>query len=63
MPEVKYNTDKGTPEKRVADRLKNSGGPEADYVIQKGEGPTRTYTNIHHPGSARKHGSDTEGNR
>jgi hypothetical protein len=30
-------------------------------VIQKGSGPTRTFTNIHHPGSARRHGSPNEG--
>jgi hypothetical protein len=49
MP-VKYNTDKGTPEQRVADRLKNSGGDHADHVIQKGSGPTRSFTNIHERG-------------
>jgi len=48
-PEVKYDPRKGGPAQRVADRLKNSDDTKhADYVIQKGEGPTRTATNIHH---------------
>ena len=52
MPEVKYNTSHHagpTPEARIANRLRNSGeGIGADHVIQKGSGPTRTITNIHH---------------
>jgi hypothetical protein len=47
--EVKYRSDKGGPEKRIADRLKNSGDAQhADHVVQKGSGPTRAVTNIHH---------------
>jgi hypothetical protein len=62
--EVKY--DRGhhagaTPEARIANRLRNSGGEEADHVVQKGSGPTRTFTNIHHPGSARRHGQPNVG--
>jgi hypothetical protein len=62
--EVKYNAGHhagSTPEARIANRLKNSGGEEADHVVQKGSGPTRTYTNIHNPGSARQHGGLNRG--
>ena len=45
----------------IASRLRNSGGEEADHIVQKGSGPTRTFTNIHHPGSARQHGSGNPG--
>jgi hypothetical protein len=35
-------------EQRIADRLKNSGDAQhADVVVQKGDGPTRCFTNIH----------------
>jgi hypothetical protein len=54
MAEVKYdpNCEAGsTPEQRIASRLRNSGDTKhADHVIQKGDGPTRTFTNIHHSG-------------
>ena len=62
--EVKYDTNHhagGTPEARIASRLRNSGGEEADHIVQKGSGPTRTFTNIHHPGSARQHGPGNPG--
>jgi hypothetical protein len=62
--EVKYNTSHhagATPEARIASRLRNSGGEEADHIVQKGSGPTRTFTNIHHPGSARQHGPGNPG--
>ena len=70
--EVKYNRNHhagGTPESRIASRLRNSGGEEADHIVQKGTGPTRTFTNVHNPGSARRHGEghpgegDIRGNR
>jgi hypothetical protein len=62
--EVKY--DRGhhagaTPEARIANRLKNSGGEEADHSVVHGTGPTRTWTNLHHPGSARRHGAGNPG--
>ena len=50
--EVKYNTSHhagATPEARIANRLRNSGGEEADHIVQKGSGPTRTFTNVHNP--------------
>ena len=62
--EVKYDKSHhagGTPEPRIASRLRNSGGEEADHIVQKGSGPTRTFTNIHHPGSARQHGPGNPG--
>lgn len=55
MPqEIKYDKSHpagGTPEARIASRLRNSGDPRADVVVQKGSGPTRTFHNIHHPAS------------
>lgn len=46
MAEVKLS---GKPQdQRIADRLKNSGaGANPDLTVTKGEGPTRTHTNIH----------------
>jgi hypothetical protein len=61
MPEVKYNPEHGTPEARIANRLRNSGGEEADHIVKKGDGPTRTITNIHNPGSSRQHGPSNKG--
>jgi hypothetical protein len=63
MPTVKYNPHHAgnTPEERIASRLRNSGGEEADHIVKKGEGPTRTVTNIHHGGTARQHGGDATG--
>jgi hypothetical protein len=64
MPEIKYNKSHhagGTPEARIASRLRNSGGEEADHIVQKGSGPTRAFTNIHNPGSARQHSNDNKG--
>jgi hypothetical protein len=62
--EVKYDKSHhagATPEARIANRLRNSGGEEADHHAVHGTGPTRTHTNIHNPGSARKHGSSNPG--
>jgi hypothetical protein len=64
MVETKYNTSHhagATPEARIANRLKNSGGEGADHHAVHGTGPTRTHTNIHNSGSARKHGADNSG--
>jgi hypothetical protein len=55
MTEVKYRdhpTAGNTPEQRIAARLRNSGSPEADVTVQKGDGPTRSFTNIHTAGNA-----------
>jgi hypothetical protein len=52
MPHVRYNKSHpagATPEARIANRLRNSGDTKnADSVVQKGTGPTRTFHNIHH---------------
>jgi hypothetical protein len=59
--EVKYNSAKGGPEQRIASRLRNSGDAQhADHVVQKGSGPTRAVTNIHHS-RVQQHGSGDEG--
>ena len=50
MPELRYNKNHhagATPEARISNRLRNSGGG-ADVVVHKGDGPTRTITNVHH---------------
>jgi hypothetical protein len=55
MTEVKYDKSHhtgGTPQERIAARLRNSGSPEVDVVVQKGDGPGRTFTNIHSAGNA-----------
>ena len=62
--EVKYDRNHhagATPEARIASRLRNSGGEEADHHGVHGTGPTRTHTNIHNPGSARQHGDVNSG--
>jgi hypothetical protein len=64
MAEVKYNTGHhsgATPEARFQHRLRNSGGQEADHIIQSGSGSRRLFHNIHNSGSARQHGSDNKG--
>jgi hypothetical protein len=49
MPEIK--TSGKSMAQRVTDRLKNSGeGANPDVHVLKGDGPTRTHTNIHHSG-------------
>jgi hypothetical protein len=45
MPEIKLTGP--SMEQRIANRLRNSGGGDADVVVQKGTGPTRTITNVH----------------
>jgi hypothetical protein len=58
--ETKYDRSHhagATPEARIANRLRNSGGNDADHIVQKGEGPTRTFTNVHNSRVA-KHGGD-----
>jgi hypothetical protein len=60
MAEVKL-TGKSM-EQRVADRLKNSGDTaNADVSVVHGTGPTRTHTNIHHSGTAKRHGAGNPG--
>ena len=62
--EVKYNTSHhagANAEARIASRLRNSGGEEADTITKTGDSARRTYTNIHNPGSARRHGEVNRG--
>jgi hypothetical protein len=63
--EVKYDRTHhsgATPEARIANRLRNSGeAKEADHIVQKGSGPTRTFTNIHHKGNVLQRGPDHPG--
>jgi hypothetical protein len=64
MPEVKYRNDHhagSTPEARIAHRLRNSGGEEADHTIKSGDGVRRVFHNIHNSGSAKQHGSGNPG--
>jgi hypothetical protein len=62
--EVKYDKSHhagGTPEARIAARLRNSGGEESDHTVVHGTGPTRTYTNIGHKGNVQQRGGDVKG--
>jgi hypothetical protein len=62
--EVKYDTGHhagATPEARINHRLRNSGGEEADHVVQTGSGPQRVFHNIHHGGTAHRHGEVNRG--
>jgi len=71
MTEVKYDRNHhagATPEARIANRLRNSGDTaNADHVVQNGEGPTRTFTNIDNSRQHRYgegvHGVDIHGNK
>ena len=72
MTEVKYDRSHhagGTPEARIANRLRNSGDTNnADHVVQKGSGPTRTFTNIdnsrqHRYGEGHPDEGDINGNK
>jgi len=59
MVEVKQSR---TEAETIARRLRNSGDAQnADVVVQKGEGPTRTYHNIFHGGTAKQHGAGHPG--
>jgi hypothetical protein len=47
MVEIKHSGK--SMDRRVADRLKNSGdAAHADHSVVHGTGPTRAHTNIHH---------------
>lgn len=57
MPDIRYRGP--SPEQRIADRKKNSGGDlKADVHTVHGTGPLRTHTNVFHAGTA--HGSNTK---
>lgn len=64
MPTVIYKGK--SPEQRIADRLRNSGGDlPADVRAKHGEGARRTFHNIHHSGgqggTGNRLGRDDEG--
>jgi hypothetical protein len=62
MVEVKTHRDHpASMEQRIRNRLRNSGGEEADFTTKVGEGPNRLFHNQHNPGSARQHGPDNKG--
>ena len=64
MVETKYNANHhagATPEARVQNRLKNSGGEEADYSFKVGDGMRRQWHNVHNSGTAGRHGNVNEG--
>jgi hypothetical protein len=64
MVEVKYNANHhagANAEARIASRLRNSGGEEADSITKTGDSARRTYTNIHHSANARQHGKGNPG--
>ena len=61
MPDVKYTSGKGTEVERINNRLRNSGadaGNPGHTVVQSGNGPTRTFHNVHH--TAGHHGGSAE---
>jgi hypothetical protein len=64
MTEVKYNKSHhagATPEARIANRLRNSGGEEADHIVKTGDSARRTFHNIHHKGNVMQRGEDAKG--
>jgi hypothetical protein len=70
MTEVKLHRDHPqSMEERINRRLRNSGdAANSDHVVQKGTGPTRTYTNIdnsrnHTHGAVNEGSPDIHGNK
>jgi hypothetical protein len=61
MVEVKYRTDKGTPDQRIRDRLKNSGGEEGYTVHTGGDAPNRVFHNVHEKGNVMRRGEPNVG--
>jgi hypothetical protein len=62
MTEVKTRADHpSSMAERIAKRLRNSGGEEADITTKTGDGPQRVFHNIHNPGSAKRHGDVNSG--
>jgi hypothetical protein len=53
MAEERYDKSHhagGTPEARIAARLRNSGGDNADHCVTQGSGVRRVHVNIHNSG-------------
>ena len=59
--EVKNRSDKGGPEQRIRDRLKNSGGEEGYTVHIGGDAPNRVFHNVHEKGNVQQRGEDNRG--
>jgi hypothetical protein len=62
MAEERYDKSHhagGTPEQRIANRLRNSGGDyTGDHTTKTGDGPNRVFHNIHsNAGQQRSHPS------
>jgi hypothetical protein len=62
MPEIKTHPDRpSSMEQRITNRLRNSGDTKnADVVVQKGDSPSRTCTNVHHS-RVQQYGPDVKG--
>jgi hypothetical protein len=57
MVETKFHRDHSpSMAERINKRGRNSGGEEASTTVKTGEGPTRTFHNLHPSGSAKRHG-------
>jgi hypothetical protein len=57
MAEERYDKSHhagGTPEARIASRLRNSGGDHCDNTISQGSGPRRVFVNLHHSAGQQK---------
>ena len=64
MAEIKYDTTHhsgATPEARINNRLRNSGGEESDVTTKTGNSPQRVFHNIHHTGNVMQRGEDNKG--
>jgi hypothetical protein len=64
VAEIKYNTGHhagATPEARIRNRPRNSGGEEADVITKTGDSARRTFHNIHHTGNVMQRGADNPG--
>ena len=61
MVEIKYRSDKGSPDERIRARLKNSGGEEGYTVHTGGEAPNRVFHNVHEKGNVMQRGEDVRG--
>jgi hypothetical protein len=61
MVEIKYRSDKGSPDERIRARLKNSGGEEGYTVHTGGDAPNRVFHNVHEKGNVMQRGEDVRG--
>jgi hypothetical protein len=62
--EVKYDKSHhagATPEQRIRNRLRNSGGEEGYTVHTGGDAPQRVFHNVHEKGNVQQRGDDVKG--